>query len=501
MELLFEGFAIVLVPSTFIYIVFGTLLGVLFGALPGVSSSMACILAFPFTYAISPLPAIAFLVTVYCSAVTGGGITAILFKIPGTPSSACTCLDGYPMLQRGEAAKALGISLITSAIGGMFSAICMLLLAPQLSSVALRFGPSELFAVSFLGLSVMTALDQGNSLRTIISGLMGLGLACVGIDPIQGFKRLTFGSITLMNGMEMVPVMVGLFAVVEVLNQTVKRTKLESVDETTKNVKVKVWGLGLLRMKATILRSCVIGTIVGILPGSGSTIASFMSYVAEVKSSRNPELYGNGEPRGVAASETANNAATGGSMVPLLSMGIPGGAAAAVMLAALTIKGVQMGPLLLQKQPEYLATVFAAEIITNILMVIVSIGLAYMFSKILDIPYSYLGTIILLLSTVGAFALNNNTNHVVIMVIAAIVGCALVKYKFSPSALILGLVLGELCESNFRRAVLLSKNVIAFFKSPITIILISAAVLMLVYPLASPIIKRKIGKIIKGNVS
>lgn len=489
MELLLTGFGVIFTPATLVYIVLGTLLGVVFGALPGVSSSMACMLALPFSYAMDPLPAIAFLVTVYCAAVTGGGIAAILFKIPGTPASACTCLDGYPMLQRGEAGKALGISLITSALGGIFSAFCMLLLAPQLSAAALKFGPSELFAVSFLGLSVMTALDQGNALRTVISGLAGLALACIGIDPIAGFKRLTFGSITLMNGVPMVPVMIGLFAVVEVLRQTVERTTLKSVDGGTGQVKTKIRGLGLWKMKFTILRSAFLGTIVGILPGAGSTIASFMSYVTEVKLSRNPERYGKGEPKGIAASETANNAATGGSMVPLLSMGIPGGAAAAVMMAALSLKGVQMGPLLLQKQPEYLATVFAAEITTNILMVIVSIGIAYVFAKILSIPYSFLGTIILLLSVVGAFSFNNNINHVIIMIVASVVGYAFVKFRFSPSALVLGLVLGDLCESNLRRAILLSKTMGGLFKSPITSILLLAAALMLIYPLVSSLIK------------
>ncbi|MDL2264209.1 tripartite tricarboxylate transporter permease, partial [Synergistaceae bacterium OttesenSCG-928-I11] len=285
MELLLTGFGVVLDPSTLLYIFIGTVMGVIFGALPGVNASMACMLAFPFTYAMKPLPAIAFLVTIYCAAITGGGITAILFKIPGTPASACTCLDGYPMVMRGEAGKALGISLVTSAIGGIFSALCMLFLTPYMSAAALKFGPSELFAVSFLGLSVMTALDEGNALRTVISGLAGLGLACVGIDPIQGINRLTFGSITLMSGMEMVPVMVGLFAVVEVLRQTVHRTQLEQVGGGTKNVVAKIWGLGIWEMKGTILRSSIIGTSVGILPGAGATIASFMSYVAEVRSS------------------------------------------------------------------------------------------------------------------------------------------------------------------------------------------------------------------------
>ena len=214
MDIILQGFQVILDPGVLIYILAGTVLGVVFGALPGVSSAMATMLALPFTYTMGALPAIAFLVTVYCAAVTGGSITAILFRIPGTPSSACTCLDGYPMLERGEAGKALGVALITSAMGGIFSALVMMLLTRQLAAVALRFGPTELFAVAFMGLSVMTALDAGNALRTVISGLLGLGLACIGIDPIQGFNRLTFGSIQLMNGIEMIPIMVGLFAVV-----------------------------------------------------------------------------------------------------------------------------------------------------------------------------------------------------------------------------------------------------------------------------------------------
>jgi putative tricarboxylic transport membrane protein len=243
-------------------------------------------------------------------------------------------------------------------------------------------------------------------------------------------------------------------------------------------------------MKATIFRSAILGTIIGILPGAGATIASFMSYVAEVKSSKHPELYGKGESRGIAASETANNAATGGSMVPLLSMGIPGGGAAAVMLAVLTTKGLQMGPLLLQKPPEFLATVFAAEIVANVLMVVVSVLVAYTFTRLLDIPYSYLGTAILMLASVGAYALNNNINHVLLMVVSATIGYAFVYFKFSASSLVLGLVLGNLCESNLRRAILLSKNVFDFLGSPITSVLLLAAILMLIYPVVFTFLKK-----------
>ena len=387
MELLITGFQIVLSPITFAYIVGGTFLGVIFGAMPGVSASMAVVLAMTFTYSMTPLVSIAFLVAVYCAAITGGGITAILFKIPGTPASAPTTFDGYPMAARGEAGKALGISLVTSAIGGIMAAVAMFLLAPQLASVALKFGPSELFAVSFLGLSVLTCLDGGNVVQTIISGLIGLWLATIGIDPLMGFARFTWGSSTLLNGIQMIPVMIGMFAITEVLKQTVKRTKMENIDKGSSKVKTKLTSMKeLWIMKWTIIRSGVLGTIVGILPGAGATIASFLSYTTEVKLSKTPENYGKGEPKGVAASETANNAATGGSMVPLLALGIPGGNAAAVMMTALVLKGVQMGPLLIKTQPQFLSSVFASMIVTNIIMVIIAMGIAKVFSKILTIP-------------------------------------------------------------------------------------------------------------------
>ena len=236
---LFTGLKIVLTPSTFLLITAGTILGVIFGAMPGVSASMAVALALPFAYAMNPVIAIAFLVAVYCASITGGGITAILFRIPGTPSSAPTTFDGYPMAQRGEAGKALGFSLVASAVGGLIAAFAMALISPQLSAVALKFGPSELFAVSFLGLSVLSCLDSGNIVKTLISGLLGLFLACVGMDPMLGIARFTWGNSTLLSGIEMIPVMIGLFAVTEVLKQTVKQKKIDGANESDNTSKMK----------------------------------------------------------------------------------------------------------------------------------------------------------------------------------------------------------------------------------------------------------------------
>ncbi|MDR1107681.1 MAG: tripartite tricarboxylate transporter permease, partial [Spirochaetaceae bacterium] len=294
LDLLLNGMAIVFAPKMFILIVFAVFLGTIFGALPGVSATMAVTLGIPFTYKMDPVSAIAFLVAIYCASITGGGMTAILFKIPGVPSSAPTTYDGFPMAQRGEAGKALGIQLICSAIGGMFSALCMLLLSPQLTQAALSFGPAELFAISLMGLSILSSLDSGNICRTIISGLLGLVLACIGLDPLLGVPRLTFGTRFFTSGIEMIPVMIGLFAITEVLKQTQKRDKLDAVggNGTVKTVMPSF--REMLSVKWTILRCSILGTVIGILPGAGATIAAFMCYSVEQKMSKYPEKFGTG---------------------------------------------------------------------------------------------------------------------------------------------------------------------------------------------------------------
>lgn len=495
-DLLATGFSIVFAPATFLFIVGGTIIGVIFGAMPGVSASMAVALALPFAYAMKPIVAIAFLVSVYCASITGGGITAILFKIPGTPSSAPTTFDGYPMAQRGEAGKALGYSLIASAFGGLVAAFAMALISPQLAAVALKFGPSELFAVSFLGLSVLSCLDSDNIVKTLISGCIGLLLACIGMDPMLGIARFTFGSSTLLGGIEMIPVMIGLFAVTEVLKQTNKQKKIDvDKDSTAKggDTSAKLPSFKeLWDTKWTMIRASIIGTVVGILPGAGATIASFLAYAIEKKVSKHPELLGTGIPDGIVASEAANNGATGGAMVPLLSLGIPGGNAAAIMMTALVIQGVQVGPLLIKQQPEYLASVFASMFVTNIVMVIVSMGIARVFAKILSVPYSILGPVIVILATIGAYATNNNTGDVVLMVGAGIIGYLFSKLKYNSAALVLGLVLGQMCESNFRRAYTLTNgSIMAIFSKPITFVIVAACVIMLVYPFVKPLVSKK----------
>ena len=499
LDLLTSGLSVVFAPKMFILIIFAVFLGTLFGALPGVSATMAVTLGIPFTYKMDAVSAIAFLVAIYCASITGGGMTAILFKIPGVPSSAPTTYDGYPMAQRGEAGKALGVQLIASAIGGMFAAVCMLIFSPQLTQAALSFGPSELFAFSFMGLSILTSLEEGNVCRTIISGLLGLLLACIGLDPLLGVPRLTFGTRFLTSGIEMIPVMIGFFAVTEVLKQTNKPSKLKAVtgkdgkaDMSAKMPTLKeMWSL-----KGVIARCSILGTVIGILPGAGATIASFLCYSEEQKISKHPEKFGTGCLEGIAAPESGNNAATGGSMVPLLSLGIPGGTAAAIMMSALVLKGVTMGPLLLVNQPQFLSATFASMFVSNIVMVFAAMIIARIFVQVLKIPYSILGPTIIMMATIGAYSTKNTAVDVILMAISGLIGFVFSTCKFNSSAMILGLVLGVICESNLRRAYTivagdtLMEATINILTRPVTGIIILICILVLLSPVYKPLLKK-----------
>lgn len=499
LDLLTSGLAVVFSPKMFILIIFAVFLGTLFGALPGVSATMAVTLGIPFTYKMDAVSAIAFLVAIYCASITGGGMTAILFKIPGVPSSAPTTYDGYPMAQRGEAGKALGVQLICSAIGGMFAAVCMLLLSPQLTQAALSFGPSELFAISFMGLSILTSLETDNICRTIISGLLGLLLACIGLDPLLGVPRLTFGTRFLTSGIEMIPVMIGFFAVTEVLKQTNKPAKLQAVGgEEKRDMSAKMPSLKeLFSLKWVIARCSVMGTVIGILPGAGATIASFLCYSSEQKISKTPEKFGTGCLEGIAAPEVGNNAATGGSMVPLLSLGIPGGNAAAIMMSALVLKGVTMGPLLLINQPQFLSATFASMLVSNIIMVFAAIIIAKIFVQVLKIPYSILGPTIIMMATIGAYATKNTAVDVILMAISGLIGFVFVTCKFNSSAMILGLVLGVICESNLRRAYTIIDGDTLFeatanlLARPVTGIIMLICLIVLLSPVIKPMLQKQ----------
>ena len=482
MELLLSGIQAVCTPAILMWIFLGVTLGVIFGALPGISATMAIVLCISFTYSMSPVVAIAFLAAVYCASITGGSITAIMFKIPGTPSSAATVLDGYPLVQRGEAGRALSIALISSAIGGLASAIIMFLLTQPLMKLALKFNAAEQFAVCFLGLSILVFIDSKNKVNTFISGMIGLVLGTVGMDRFSYVPRFTFGNAKMLDGITVLPFMLGMFAVAEILGNihTPVDFSAYSKDNAAKLNKM-VSMKELWELKWTALRSGILGTFVGIVPGAGATIASWLSYSVEAKMSKHPDLLGNGDPHGICASETANNAATGGAMVPLLAMGIPGSNAAAMMMTALSIHGVVMGPLLLKAQPLYLSATFTSMIIANISMIFISLIIARIFAQVLRVPYYILGTIIMMLALTGCYAYQANLFDISIMIVGGIFGYFFKKYKFNSTALILGLVLGGDTEYYLRRGLMMKGSFFNFFERPIFCVLFVVFVILYGY--------------------
>lgn len=482
-ELLKEGFLSVLDPLTLLLIVAGLVIGVFLGALPGIGSSMAIVLALPFTYFLDVVPAIALLVTIYVGSTYGGSITAILFNTPGTPESVATTFDGYPLAQKGQAGKALGLAISSSAFGGIFAVLVMLFLSPWLSQFALKMHSSEYFALAFLGMAVISSIGSKNTIKAIISGLMGIFISTIGVDPITATDRFTFNSIELMNGISYIPIMIGAFALSEVFTQIVGNQ--DGDNGASSKIKVGAYKLReFLSYKWVALKSSIIGTVIGILPGTGGSIASFVSYGVAMRTSKNQEEFGKGSEEGLVAPESSNNAAAGGAMIPTLILGIPGSPTTAVILAALILHGLQPGPQLLTDQPVLLYSVFFAMFIASVLTFVVGRFGIQVFELLLKLPYSIIATFIILLSLLGAFAVDNNIFNVWIMLIFGVVGYLMKIFDFSVPSLILGIVLGPLMEESFRRHLLLNNgNYMSFFHSPITVIILSLSLLAILLPL------------------
>lgn len=471
-------------PAFFLLVIGGTILGILFGAMPGVNASMAVVLALPLAYRMDSVKAAAFLAAVYCASITGGGITAILFRVPGTPASAPTTLDGYPMARKGQAGRALGYSLTASAVGGMIGAVFMILLCPAVSRIGLLFGPSERFAMYFLGFSVLACLDHGNIIKTLIAGLTGLLIACVGTDPVTGCLRFAGDNLAFSSDMELLPILIGLFAVGGVLTQTGKERRGEKRKLPEKNEKIGRIFPGireLWQLRFPILRASFLGVFVGILPGAGATSASFLSYAIEKKVSRHPERLGTGVPEGIVVSEAANNGAVGGSMVPLLSLGIPGGNAVAIIMAFLLARDVQVGPGI---HPDYLSSVCFAMFLSNLVMVVIAAGVAKGFARILLVPYPMVGPLIVIVAFVSAYGLNHNIRDVALAMVAGGLGCLMVRQGYSLGALVLGMVLGREWEWNFRYAYIIAGGSMErIITRPVTLLLLSVSVVILFYPI------------------
>jgi putative tricarboxylic transport membrane protein len=482
MELFLQGASHLFGDPTGLLIFFGGLLGgMLFGAIPGVNMLTLGAVILPFTAGMSATHAIMLYSVIYCAGVFGGAITAILFNIPGSPENAPTCFDGYPMAQNGEAGKAVGAAVSCSALGGIVSAILMMSATPLIAGWAVRaFGPPEIFALICFGLSVAAAVGAENLWKGWLSVLAGLLLASVGSDPSDGVARFSFGSYYLLAGIHFIPLILGLFAVAEVLTQGARR--LGGAGTAVKVGLDFPSFIEFWRLRWTVLRSMGLGFFAGVLPGIGAVLAAFLSYNEAVRWSKTPERFGKGELAGVVASETANNSATGAAMIPLLALGLPGGALTAMMMGVFQIHGMEPGPLVFITASDLVWVTFAAMFFANICI----FGLGWLQTKtvvhLLRIPFHLLAPAILLIATIGAYALRNLVIDIWVMFIAGIIGFFLRRSGYSVAGIVLGLVLGNLGESSFAKSMqLLDYNILALFTRPIAAVLLSIALLTAIY--------------------
>lgn len=450
MEIWLSSLLNVFSPMALILIAGGVLAGVMLGAIPGLNSPMGTALLIPFTFAMEPANGLMLLTAVYCGGTFGGSISAILFNVPGAPEASVTGFDGYPMAKSGKAGKALGIAIMCSCLGGLFSVIVMSLISPQLANVALSFSEPEYFALALAALTLIASLGGDKMIKAFIAGCIGLLAATIGIDPMTSIERFTFGGDALMGGINFIPALIGAFAVGEILMTAEAGLKKTSEAVTKVSTELPKF-IELVKLKWTILRSAVIGTMIGILPGVGATTAAFVGYSEAVRWSKHPEKFGTGIPEGIAAPETANNAAAGGAMVPLLTLGIPGSATTAVIIGGFMVHGMQPGPMLFINQPGLMYSLFIAMFVANIFMLFSGIIVAKLFSNFRKIRYSILGPCIFVFASVGAFGISNSMVDVWIMFAFGLIGYVMKKFDFPIAPLIIALVLGELAEISLRR--------------------------------------------------
>ena len=462
----------------------GTLIGIVFGAIPGISTAMTLALFLPFTFGMEPVQALGFLMGIYVGGNYGGAITAILIKTPGTPAAAATVLDGYPLAQQGKAKEAISIATIGSVIGGMVGSVFLIVFAPMIASVALVFGPAEFFAIGLFGLSMISSLSSDNFLKGIIAACIGLLLATVGMDPITGSIRMTFGSRTMISGIEFISVMIGLFAISEILLKLEKIVKERAVGPMA--LSGNIVSFKVIKQNAlNIARSCLIGLGVGIIPAIGTGTGAWISYNEAKRASKNKEEFGKGSREGIFAAETANTAVTGGSLVPTLTLGIPGDVMTAVMLGAFLIQGLTPGPALFRDHPDVVTGIYVMFIISDIFVLILGFLGIRVFASILKIPIDFLMTCVVVVCLLGAYAYNLSVFSMRIALVMGVVGYIFNKAKFPIPPIILGLILGPLVESNFRRALTISRGSFDIFLRPISATFIFIAMMAFIWPIIS----------------
>ena len=469
MDPVIQGILLMLEPYNLFLIFAGVVLGVLVGALPGLSSTLAVALLLPFTLNQPPIPAIAMMAALYCAGTFGGSITAILINTPGAPPAVATALDGFPLAQRGEAGRALGIAAVSSVAGGMFSLLIFIIAAPLLAKIALSFRPQEYFALALFGLSMLASISGKSSLRNLIAGSFGVLVSTIGIHETTGVERFVFSISEFVEGIHFVPVLIGLFAMSELLNQS---QKLDASVERIKSIAIKLPSMADFKLiRWTVARSAVIGTFIGILPAEGSTVAAIIGYNEAKRWSKNKDEFGKGAIEGIAGPETANNAATGGAMVPTLALGIPGSGTTAVILAALMVHGLRPGPYLIQNTPHFVYAIFTAMFIANVMFLVIGLPGAKLFARITLIPRQFLWPAVFVFSMIGAYALHQSLFDVWVMLLSGLLGFVMLRHGFGPAPFVMGLILGRLVEENWSRSmIILDNNWFRFFESWIVIL-------------------------------
>lgn len=478
MDLFLPAILDLLQPGT-IALMFGcACLGLVFGALPGLNATMAVAIILPLTFPFSSTTGIALLISAYIGGISGGLVSAVLLRIPGTPSSVATTFDAYPLAQQGHAVKALGTGMLASFLGGLFSLVMLMAFAPLLAEIAIRLGPFEYAALTLMALALVGVLSAGNMLKGLIVAIIGVALGLVGFAPIDGTPRFTFGSTDLVAGVGLVPFLVGLFAVSQLLRELKAEATTISLD-----LDLKGFGVSLRNLRdnaLNILRSAAIGTGIGIMPGIGGAASNLVAYAAAKQASRQPERFGKGAVEGVWAAESANNASVGGALLPLLALGIPGDGVTAMLISGFEIHGMQPGPLLFQINPGIVYTVFAAFLITAIMVLCIQLGTIRVFPRVLLVPRRYLLPILFVLMCVGAYTADNRLFDIWLMLAVGTLGYFLEKHRFPLSPLVLGFVIGPLFEENFRRALIFSEgDLTPFVTSPVAAVFLGIAVLSL----------------------
>ncbi|WP_417553612.1 tripartite tricarboxylate transporter permease [Marinomonas fungiae] len=484
------GFGAFSDPLVFIGLLVGAFLGYLIGAIPGLGPTLGVSLLIPFTYSVDPLVAVVTLVSLYAAAEYGGAISAILINSPGTAAAVATSWDGYPLTQQGKAGLALNVSIISSGIGIFISTILLFFTAVPLSEFALNFGPEAYFSLAVMGLSLVSIFSTGSLIKGGIAMMVGLGLATIGLDAQSGVPRFAFDP-EFFEGLPLVPALLGLFALSEVL------CMIEQ-SNTPQHESSKMSGIFVVpakvyyNLKLTLLRSSLMGYVIGIIPGAGASIASFLSYGIAKRVSKTPEKFCHGSLEGISASESANNAAVSGALAPLLALGIPGSPTTAIIIGALMIHGIQPGPLLFTMNPEVPFTIFASLWISVPVMVLIGLLGAKYWAKVADVPRSILASIVACICLMGAYSSENSMFPVYITIAFGILGYVFRKADIPLAPIVLALVLGEMLETNFRRAVVISGgDYWVFFQKPLSLILLSIAIISFLVPLIKWIRRNK----------